>query len=311
MDRLALARAAIAAELESLQALRLDDSFESLIEACLNCRGNIVLSGSGKSAFIAQKTAASMASFGRKAWFMHAADAEHGDLGKLIADDLIIVFSKSGETRECVALAEAANIRGLSVASVTCRPNSRLAKASKHVVNLGPLSEADTIVGAPTTSTTAMLLVGDALALSTSEVTVEDFYKNHPGGMIGLRLSKVETVMRPKSECAILELHEPLKEVIIAVTEARAGAAMIVCCGVLHGFISDGDLRRFIRAHPIDNSYASDCMIRDPLTIRPDVLVEEAMEIFKNRAIGELPVVDGDNRPIGMLSLKDLAKLIL
>ncbi|MEM3000588.1 MAG: KpsF/GutQ family sugar-phosphate isomerase [Nitrososphaerales archaeon] len=313
IDKLGIAREIIETEAKALHtfANNIPSEFNKLVEVCSSCNGNIILSGAGKNAFIAQKIAATMASFGIRAWFIHPADAEHGDFGKLGTSDVVLILSKSGETRECITFAEAIKSKGIYIAAITCNTKSRLSSLANTTLFIGNVIEAGSLALAPTTSTTIMLAVGDALAIAIADPTVDVLARNHPGGALGLRLSKVGNIMRTGDECVILRIGERLKEAIIAITNARAGAAIIVDkSNKICGLITDGDLRRYMRSNSIESASVDDCMTRQPLTVKPEMLIDEVIRIFKQHAIGDIPVVDGYGHPVGIISLKDIAKLM-
>ena len=301
-----------AAALERL-ADGLDERFETAVNWILACKGRVVCCGVGKSGHIARKTAGTLSSTGTPSVFLHASEAVHGDLGMVHADDVVLLYSHSGETDEVVALYPSLRAIGAKTILIAGRADSSAARKSDLVLETKVDEEACSNNLAPTTSTTAMLALSDALAIAVMDrrgFTKEDFARFHPSGTLGRRLLlHVSDVMRPSEECALCSAEEPILEVMGAITKAGLGVACIVGPdGHLKGLISDGDLRRyFLNGAP--RALAGDIMTEHPTTIAPDLLAVEAIEVFQNleRKIGEMPVIQG-GRLLGLLTLKDLLR---
>lgn len=305
-------------EAEAIRAIagRLGEPFETAVEWIVACRGRVIPCGLGKSGHIARKTAGTLSSTGTPSLFLHAAEALHGDLGMVTPDDIVLIYSYSGESDEIARLFPAlAAIGGRSIA-LTGRPDSSVGKAASLVLDCAVPREACPNNLAPTTSTTALLAVSDALAVAAMErrgFTREDYARFHPAGALGKRLLlTVRDVMRSGADLAVVSPEATIVEVMAAITRAGAGAACVVDArGGLAGFVADGDLRRHFVTRPSDPlaATASDLMIPHPTSIAPDILAVEALEAFQNypRKIGEMPVLE-DGRVVGMLMLKDLLR---
>lgn len=306
------------AEAEAIAALarRLDDRFERAVRLLLECRGRVVTTGVGKAGAIARKLAATLSSTGTPALYLHPAEGLHGDLGVITPDDVVIALSYSGESDEVVRMLPAlARLGSTLVAMVGC-PDTSLGRAAHLVLDVAVDSEACPLGLAPTSSTAVMLALGDALALAAMEArgfTREDFAVFHPAGALGRRLTlRVSDVMRTGDQMALAPEHATLKEVMFAITRARAGAAIIVDAeGRLAGFITDGDIRRALQAdeHALDRR-ARELMNRKPLVISGNPLAAEALGLMEEsaRRPGEMPVVGSDGVPVGVIMLKDLLR---
>jgi arabinose-5-phosphate isomerase len=257
-----------------------------------------------------------MASIGIPSLSLHPAEAVHGDLGMVTGRDIVLALSSSGETEEMLRLIPMVKKIGAFMVCMTGNPRSALARYSDLVLDVGVEREACPLGLAPTASTTAMLAMGDALAVALirkKRLKAEEFAFYHPGGNIGRRLLKVADVMRTGRANPIVRQEMRIKEVLLAITRARAGAAAVVDGrGKLVGIFTDGDLRRAIEAEPdISAHRIKDCMVRSPITIGPDQLAVEALRVMrgenpKKRKLDELPVVDAGGRPVGMLDVVDL-----
>lgn len=295
-------------------ARRLDESFCDAIELLANCVGSVIVTGMGKAGLIGQKIAATFASTGTRSHFLHAGEAVHGDLGRVHSNDVVLVLSFSGETEEVTRLLPPLRRLGTPIIALTGRADSRLGKAAAVVLELGPLQEACPLGLAPTSSTTAMLAVGDALGLVLSrrrEFSHRDFAQFHPGGSLGLKLAIVEEVMRPAAECRIAREDTVVRQVLIAEHREtrRCGAIMLVDCeGRLAGIFTDSDLSRLLekrRDEAIDGPIGA-VMTRAPLYVRCGDTVAAALGTIAGRKISELPVLDDDGRPVGMIDITDL-----
>jgi len=293
---------------------RLDDSFGQAVDWIVQCPGRVAACGIGKSGRIAEKMSATLASTGTPSFFLHAAEAVHGDLGMVTAGDVVISYSYSGETDEIVRLFPSFKAQGARSLLLTGKPNSSAGRQADLVLDVSVESEACPNQLAPTTSTTVMLAVSDALAVAAMETRGfgrEDFARYHPAGALGKRLLlTVEDVMRPAGEIAVVGPDEPALGVIKAMTQSHVGAACVLEQDRLVGLVSESDLRRNLLSNdqPLQTP-AESMMNRDPATLSPDLLAMEALEVFQNFPvkIGEMPVVHG-GRLVGLLVLKDLLR---
>jgi arabinose-5-phosphate isomerase len=275
-------------------------------------KGRVIVTGMGKPGFIAQKVSATMASTGTPSLYLHPAEALHGDLGRITRQDVIVAFSNSGETEEVVRLIPIVKKIGAKLVSVTGNKRSTLALNSDFVLDSSVDSEACPMGLAPTTSTTAMLALGDALSIALLEkknFKPKDFAMYHPGGSLGKRLIlKVEDIMRPRSKTPVVKGDIKVKDVLIKITRMRAGSASVVDGrGKLIGIFTDGDLRRhFEKGEDILKHKVRDVMTCSPVTISKDKLAAEAFDMLRKKKIDELPVVDGKMRPLGILDVQDI-----
>ena len=291
---------------------RLDERFASAVRLITDCKGRVVVTGMGKSGAIARKIAGTLASTGSPALFLHPAEGVHGDLGMVTSNDVVIALSNSGETDELSAILPVLKRIGAKLISLVGRPDSTLGKASDVVLDVSVEKEACPLGLAPTASTTAMLALGDALALAAMEArrfTAEDYAVFHPSGTLGRRLTlTVADVMRTDEWMAVAKENDLVRDVLFAITKAGAGAAAITDDdGRLSGIITDGDVRRHILADERTLSKkAHEIMIRTPKTISPESFATEGMRILETFKIGEIPVLDSERRPVGMLMMKDL-----
>lgn len=315
-ERLRFGRDVIRAEAQALEGLadRLDESFCGGVELLLGCRGSVLVTGMGKAGLIGQKIAASLASTGTRAHFLHPAEAVHGDLGRVRADDAVLALSFSGETEEITRILPSLAVIGVPLLAVTGQPRSALGRAARVTLDLGPLREACWLGLAPSTSTTAMLALGDALALVVSrcrQFDQQDFAKLHPGGSLGRQLAAVEEVMRPLSDCRVAPQAHSVRQVLVGNSRPgrRTGAIMLVDGeGTLTGLFTDSDLARMLERNqdaaldgPIEQ-----VMTRQPTTVRAQTRLTQAVAILAARKISELPVVDAANRPVGLLDITDV-----
>jgi len=312
--------------LEASQALvrladRLDKpSWTRAVNLIVAAKGRVVVTGMGKSGLVGRKLVATLASTGTHACFLHPAEAVHGDLGMLAPDDVVIALSYSGETDELTAILPAIGTLGLPVIAITSNHRSTLAQASTVVLDSFVEKEACPMKLAPTTSTTAMIALGDALAVAVMGARgfgEDDYAKLHPAGTLGRRmLLRVADIMQTGENVAIVPESTVMTEVILAITRARAGAAIVVDAdGRVSGLISEGDIRRHLLDDPaMLTRPASNVMTVSPGVVTPGILAVEGlthlMEFHPNPAsiAGDAPVVDEDRRPLGMLTLKDLVK---
>jgi arabinose-5-phosphate isomerase len=305
-------------EAEALTTLAesLDSRFGEAVEWILACKGRVITCGVGKSGHMARKTAGTLSSTGTPSLFLHAAEAVHGDLGMVTAGDIVLLYSHSGETDEIVKLFPPLKANGARTIVITGRPNSSAGRLADLVLETYVEHEACPNNLAPTTSTTAMLALSDALAVAVMErrsFTKDDFARFHPSGTLGRRLLlRVSDVMRARDDMAVVAPDTQMMDVMRAITKAGVGAACVVDADWhLTGFISDGDFRRYFVSHDERRfeAVASDFMTKAFSTIEPDLLAVEALEVFQNlpKKIGEIPVVD-DGKLVGLVMLKDLLR---
>lgn len=316
-EALCKAREAIGIEAAAVSALaaRIDDAFAGAIELILRCRGRVVVTGMGKSGAVGRKLAATLASTGTPALFLHPAEGVHGDLGMVAAGDVLIAISQSGWTEEITAIVPAMKRIGVPVIAFTGRLHSPLADQAEVTVNVSVEREACPLGLAPTASTTAQMAMGDALAaavMTARRFTREDFAALHPGGHLGHKAGKqVRDLMRQGETLALAGSNVPLRDALFAITRARAGAAAVVDAeGSLAGIITDGDVRRALLADDQALSRpASDVMTRDPKIASPDDPAIEALRLMREYKIGDMPVIDAKRQVLGMLNLKDMLEL--
>ena len=293
-------------------AKQLDDSFEKAIDCLATCKGRIVISGIGKSAIIAQKIVATLNSTGSPSVFLHAADAIHGDLGMVQQEDVVMIISKSGESPEIKVLVPLIRNFGNCLISITGNTNSYLARKSDFILNTTVEQEACPNNLAPTTSTTAQLVMGDTVAICLMErrgFKVEDFAKFHPGGTLGKKLYLRVGDLYTDHEKPEVKTEATVKEVIIEMTKKRLGVtAVLGPGGKLVGIITDGDLRRMLeKSDTISHITARDIMTQNPKTIEPSEMAINALDLMRQNAITQLVVAEKDQY-LGILHLHDLVK---
>jgi arabinose-5-phosphate isomerase len=310
---LEMARRVLQIEADSVreQIGNLGPSFERAVEEISRMRGRLCVTGLGKSGLVGQKIAATLASTGTPAYFLHAAEASHGDLGMLVEGDLVLALSHSGETAEVVRLLEFARSRKISTIAMTGVPGSSVAKAADHVISVAISREACPLNLSPTASTTAMLAVGDALAMVLSEKRgfgEADFAALHPGGELGRRFLKVRDLMRTGDRVPRVERRTPMAEAVHEMSRKMMGITAVVDGGgELLGVISDGDLRRLIENDvSLLSRTAGDCLHANPKTIDPETFASTALATMEDAKITSLFVVDERGRLTGALHLHDL-----
>lgn len=313
-------REVVTLEARALEQLveRIDASFHAAVDTIRDCRGSVILTGIGKAGLIAQKLTATFASTGARAHYLHPAEAFHGDLGRLHADDVVLALSQSGETAEVLQLLPALRSLGVRLIAMTASAESTLGRAASIVLTLGRLEEACSLGLAPSTSTTAMLALGDALALVVSRLrgfTAEDFARFHPGGALGLKLSAVDDHMRPIEQCRLARANQTVREVVLCSTRPgrRSGAIMLVDdAGRLAGLFTDSDLARLIeRRHEASlDQPVHTVMAKAPTSVTTGARMTAAIDILSERKFSELPVVDRLGRPIGMIDVTDVVALL-
>ncbi|MFN3937742.1 MAG: SIS domain-containing protein [Gemmobacter sp.] len=292
-------------------ARNLPKDFPAAVAMILACKGRVILSGMGKSGHIARKIAATLASTGTPAFFVHPAEASHGDLGMITPDDLCMVISNSGETVELRdVLAHCARFR-VPVIGISKVPESTLMRAARLRLTLPDLPEACAIGLAPTTSTTLTLGLGDALAVALMEARrfrADQFRSYHPGGKLGAQLAEVRQLMHGAESVPLVAQDTTMQDTILTMTARGFGVAGVVDdAGRLVGVVSDGDLRRNMAG--LMDRRADQVMTREPVTTSPGMLAAEALALMNARKVGALFVVDDDRRPIGILHLHDVLRV--
>lgn len=293
-------------------ASQLDENFEKAIDTLAACKGRIVLSGIGKSAIIAQKIVATLNSTGSPSIFLHAADAIHGDLGMVQQEDVVIIISKSGESSEIKVLIPLIKNFGNCLIAITGNLSSYLAKKADFVINTTVEQEACPNNLAPTTSTTAQLVIGDAIAVCLMECrgfNMQDFAKLHPGGALGKKLYLRVSDLYVDNEKPQVRADQSVKEVILEMTKKRLGVTAVTGAdGKLAGIITDGDLRRMLeKSDSIENIKARDILTPHPKTIAPSEMAVNALDLMRNNEIMQL-VVAQDGNYLGIIHLHDLVK---
>jgi arabinose-5-phosphate isomerase len=307
------ARRVLQIEAEAVRSLaeRIGSDFRNAAETIEACRGRICVTGLGKSGLIGQKIAATFASTGTPAYFLHAAEASHGDLGMLVAGDVVLALSHSGETADVVRLLEFARTRSLRTIAIIGTPGSAVARAADFTIAVEISREACPLNLAPTASTTAMLALGDALAMAISEkrgFREEDFAALHPGGRLGRRFLKVRDLMRTGERVPSVSRETAMTETIHEMSRKLMGITAVVDgAGRLSGVISDGDLRRLLEKDPaLLSRRAGDCMHADPKTVDPEEFASTALDRMETARITSLFVVDGAGKLTGAIHLHDL-----
>jgi arabinose-5-phosphate isomerase len=311
---LALATRALEIEADAVTALipRLDQAFAKATRLLLSCKGKVVLTGMGKAGIIAQKSSATLSSIGTPSVWMHLAEAVHGDLGRIEHMDIAIVLSYSGETDELRTVVPVLKKIGSRVIAVTGNLHSFLAQHADIVLDVRVEREACPLGLAPTTSTTAMLALCDAIAVTLQELKgfkAKDFAFYHPKGSLGRKLLlHVEDCMRTLKRTPMVLEQTRVSDAILSITKARAGACVIVGEDKkLKGIFTDGDLRRALEKHRnLRAMPIADVMTRTPIVAHPDTPVSEVMRVIEKHKVDELPVVDADGRVIGLLDVQDL-----
>jgi arabinose-5-phosphate isomerase len=310
------AREVIRLEAEAVAALenRLGEDFLRAVELLFRCQGRVIVSGMGKSGIIAQKIAATLSSTGTASMFVHPSEAGHGDLGMVMPGDVVICISKSGNTEEFYLLVPVFKRLGIPIIALTGDSHSPLAERADVILDVGVRREACPYDLAPTTSTTAALAMGDALAVALVEkrqFTQEDFALRHPAGTLGKKLLlRIDDVMYSGEKIAQVSAQASLHDVILEITSKRFGATCVIGNdGVLLGIITDGDLRRLLSERfRLEGLCAQDFMTKDPKCVRVETLATKVLQIMEELNIMQMIVVDHDNRPVGMVHLHDLLK---
>ncbi|WP_278618950.1 KpsF/GutQ family sugar-phosphate isomerase [Ectopseudomonas oleovorans] len=315
-DLIDSAQRTIHLELEAVQELlpRINADFIKACELILSCKGRVVVVGMGKSGHIGNKIAATLASTGTPSFFVHPAEASHGDMGMITKDDIVLALSNSGSTAEIITLLPLIKRLGIRLISMTGNPDSPLAKAADVNLDARVSQEACPLNLAPTSSTTASLVLGDALAIALLEArgfTAEDFAFSHPGGALGRRLLlKVENVMHSGESLPQVTRGTSLRDALLEMTQKGLGMTTVLeADGHLAGIFTDGDLRRALdKGIDVRDARIDDVMTPHGKTIRAEMLAAEALKIMEDNKISALVVVDGNDRPIGAFNLGDLLR---
>lgn len=308
-----LARKVLRTEAAAILALvdRLDGAFERAVQLLYECRGRVIVTGMGKSGIICRKIAATLSSTGTPAFFLHPAEATHGDLGAIREDDVVLAVSYSGETDELLRLLEAIRRLGARLIAITGSARSTLAKAADVALDCGIAEEACPLNLVPTASTTAALALGDALAMTLlvrRGFREEDFASLHPGGKLGRRLMRVEHVMHAGPSAPVVATSTPMHDVIHEMSSKRLGMTCVVePDGRLAGVFTDGDLRRqMARAPNVLDLTAGEVMTPNPITIGPQLLAVEALKTMETHKVTSVVVIDASRRVQGVVHLHDL-----
>lgn len=320
MDVMQEAKRVFNVQIESLKETMdsIDDNFTALVELIQNSQGRVIITGMGKAGHVGRKVAATMSSLGTVTYFLHPAEGLHGDLGGIKKDDVVIAFSKSGESEEVLGLIPSIKTIGAKLVSVTCRETSTLSQSADTKIHLRITEEASNHKLAPTTSTTAMIVFGDALAVALEKLNdfqPEDFAVFHPNGSLGKKLLlKVESLMAAGIDNPTVFEANSLKDTIVVMSSKGLGGVNVINEeGILLGLVTDGDLRRVIeKANGIDifQLTAKDIMTKTPTTINKDVKAVDALSIMENREkpLSILPVVNDENKSVGMLRVHDVIR---
>lgn len=311
-----LAREVLNIEAEAVLALtkRIDDSFLQALNIVLSCKGRVIVSGIGKSGHIARKIAATLSSTGTPAYFVHPAEASHGDLGMITANDVFIALSYSGESQELLTIVPVIKRQGAQLISMTGNPKSSMAESADVHLNATVDKEACPLGLAPTASTTAALALGDALAVALLDAKgfrKEDFARSHPGGSLGRRLlTHVRDVMHSGNQIPAVSQNATLAEAVLEISRKGLGMTAIVDdAQQVLGIYTDGDLRRTLAKQSDFNSVlVSSVMSRNPHSILPDALAVEAVQIMEEYNISQLLAVDSGNKLVGALNMHDLLR---
>ena len=311
MPDLTLARRVLQTEAAAILALvdRVDAQFARAVEILRDCRGRVIVTGMGKSGIIARKIAATLSSTGTPAFFLHPAEAIHGDLGVIQSGDVVLGLSYSGETAEILRLLETIRRTGATIVALTGVPTSTLGRFADVTLDCRVAEEACPLNLVPTASTTAALALGDALAMTLlveKGFRVEDFANLHPGGKLGKRLMRVEQLMHAGKDAPAVDERTPMRDVIYEMSRKGLGMTCVTAAGRLVGIITDGDLRRRMGASTdVLALSARDVMTTRPATITRDLLAVDALNLMEQRKITSVIVTDGDT-VVGVVHLHDL-----
>lgn len=311
IDNCSIAKRVIIAESKALSTLaeNIPDDFERIVNYLLKLRGRIILSGIGKSGYIARKISSSFSSTGMPSFYLHPAEANHGDLGTITSNDLVIILSNSGETRELMNIADYCQNFCIKIAIITMYSNSTLASKSDFILTI-PQSEEASKIGAPTISALMMLSLGDALITTMHErcsFTIDNFRTYHPGGAIGANLTKIVNFMRKGDQIPFVYENTSFFDTIIVMNQKYLGCTLVTDKNFhLLGIVTDGDLRRHVNDWKTIK-YAKDIMQENPIYIKPSTLAKDALYLMKSKNITVLPIVS-DNIINGIIHIHDLLK---
>lgn len=317
-DRVLAGRRVVEAEIRALQSLvsKLDLQFAKAVEAILGCKGHLVVCGMGKPGFIAQKISATFASTGTPSFYLHPGEALHGDLGRVSKRDVVLLLSNSGRTEEMIRLMAPLERIGARTILMTGDIDSPLADRADLLLDIGKVEEACPLGLAPTSSSTVLLALGDALAVAVMESRdfgPEEWALYHPGGALGTRVMRVREVMRTGESNPIVRKNEPLSRAVAVMTQTpgRPGATNVVDGrGRLVGIFTDGDLRRLFEQSEADpDRPVGEVMGKDPTTVEEGMLLGEAAKVLRDRHVDQVPVVNERGRLVGMLDVQDLLDL--
>lgn len=317
--QLEAARTVLYEEARAINAIaqRLDKGFCEAVSLLFECEGNVLVTGMGKSGHVGQKIAATFASTGTPAFFLHPAEAVHGDLGRVRESDVVLALSDSGETQEIVRILPSVLDSGAKLIALCSRADSTLARKSQVSIIYGAVQEACPLGLAPTTSSTVMLAVGDALALVVMRMrgfADEDFGRYHPAGSLGRKLQTVDQVMRTGAQMRLSLSHVSVKDVFATTKPEgrRTGAVILVDAdGKLEGIFTDGDLARLFAKGDLDAFHRPirEVMTPSPIVLKSGQRVLEALDLLRDRHLSEIPVLDGEGRPIGVVDITDVIEL--
>ncbi|KZY35620.1 D-arabinose 5-phosphate isomerase [Alcanivorax sp. HI0083] len=315
-DHISVGQRVLDIEARAVDALKdsLDASFSAACDLMLNAKGRVIVTGMGKSGHVGSKLAATLASTGTPSFFVHPGEASHGDLGMITPDDVVLALSNSGETAEVLAILPVIKRKGTGLVGMTGRPQSALAQLSDVHLTVAVAEEACPHNLAPTSSTTAALAMGDALAIALLEArgfTPEDFALSHPGGSLGRRLLlKVDDIMHAGEQLPVVSTDTSLSEALLEMTHKGLGMTAVTHDdGTLAGIFTDGDLRRiFDRDIDIRKATIAEVMVTDPITIAPGHLAAEALQVMETRKINGLMVCDDAGKPLGAFNMQDLLR---
>lgn len=319
-EQLAFAADVLRREAEAISSLieKLDGHFLSAVEQVLSCTGSVIVCGIGKAGLVGRKLSATFASTGTCSHFLHPAEAIHGDLGMVTARDVMLVLSYSGETEELVRVLPSLRRQSSSLIAITKTGSSTLGRQADHVLELGEIREACSLKLAPSSSTAAMMAMGDALALLVSRMrgfATEDFAKYHPGGNLGRMLMRAEEAMRPLSQCRVATCNQTVREILVTASRPgrRTGAIMLTDVeGRICGIFTDSDLAKMLeqRREAILDGPVADVMTKRFLTVQKTQLLNDALQLLARYKISELPVVDEEHRPCGIIDITDMVGII-
>lgn len=319
-EQIEFARQILCTEADAIDQVgqRLDRSFCQAVRLIHECSGSVIVTGMGKAGLVGQKIAATLASTGTHAHALHPAEAVHGDLGRLGRDDVVLALSQSGETEEVVRLLPILHGMHVPVVAITSRKESTLARNVQVTLVLGALQEACPLGLAPSTSTTVMLAIGDALALVVSRMRnfrADDFARFHPAGSLGRKLQRVDEIMRRGDDLRLASEHCTVREVFVQLQRPgrRSGAIILVDeHGRLSGLFTDSDLARLFESHrdAVLDQPISEVMTCNPATVPQETRMQDAVQILSRRKFSELPVVDSEGRPVGLLDITDCLSLL-